>query len=85
MSVVSNDRTVHAGYEGMEIVRYDRGGKWYLEPTDAALPRQHVGVKQAARQAVYAIENGGDFTPRLPGGASFDRYVAAFAAAAPAA
>ena len=48
-----SDRTVHAFYDGMEIVRYDRAGKWYLEPTNSALPRQHVGVKQAARAALW--------------------------------
>jgi hypothetical protein len=31
------DRVVHTSYSGMEIVRYDRAGKWYFEPTDSRL------------------------------------------------
>ena len=41
-----SDRTVHVSYPGMEIVRYDRAGKWYLEPTNPTLPRQKVTCKR---------------------------------------
>lgn len=50
-----SDRTVHASYPGMEIVRYDRAGKWYFEPTESTLPRQKVTVRQAAEAAVWAL------------------------------
>lgn len=70
-----SDRTVHAAYEGMEIVRYDRTGKWYLEPTSPDLKRQHVDVGDAARSAVWALEHDGWVEFRLPGGATFDRAV----------
>lgn len=70
------DRTVHAWYEGMEIVRYDRAGKWYLEPIDPRLARQHVGVHQAARSALWGVENARGVIYRgAPGGATFDRLV----------
>ena len=70
------DRTVHATYDGMEIVRYDRTGKWYLEPTNKELPRQHVGVGDAARSAVWGLENADGYVPLgEPGGQAFDRHV----------
>ena len=72
-----SDRTVHASYLNMEIVRYDRSSKWYLEPTIPGLPRQHVSVRQAAANARYGLENGGGFNPGLPGGKAFDRLVTA--------
>jgi hypothetical protein len=71
-----NDRTVHATYKDMEIVRYDRSGKWYLEPTIPGLPRQHVGVKDAARAAVWGLEHADGSVPLgEPGGQAFDRAV----------
>lgn len=72
-----SDRIVHADYPGMEIVRYDRAGKWYFEPTDPRLPRQHVGVKAAALRAKWALENGGQVHLGQSGGAVFDRLVSA--------
>lgn len=71
---MSDDRTVHAGYDGMEIVRYDRSGKWYLEPTNKRLRRQHVKVAAAARNAAWGRENANGWTKfGLAGGATFDR------------
>jgi hypothetical protein len=71
-----SDRTVHARYTDMEIVRYDRSGKWYLEPTIAGLPRQHVTVQEAVKAALWGVENAdGDVYVRLPGGGAFDRRV----------
>ena len=68
------DRTVHAHYTGMEIVRYDRAGKWFLEPLDSRLPRQRVSVQQAVRSAVWGVENaGGEVFLRKFGGNTFDR------------
>lgn len=72
-----SDRTVHASYPGMEIVRYDRAGKWYFEPTDSSLPRQKVTVKQAADAAVWALGYYNDdaqvFT--RTGGKTFDHHL----------
>jgi hypothetical protein len=57
----------------MEIVRYDRSGKWYLEPTDLELKRQHVSVQQAVSSAHWGIENAnGVWHMRRPGGSRFD-------------
>jgi hypothetical protein len=70
------DRTVHASYSGMEIVRYDRGGKWYLEPTDKNLKRQAASVRGAAMQAVWGLtQEGGQVFFGRPGGGMFDRLV----------
>lgn len=71
-----SDRTVHASYQDMEIVRYDRSGKWYLEPTVPRLKRQQVSIGTAARSAQWGIENAyGIWYPNLPGGSSFDRLM----------
>lgn len=67
------DRTVHAEYQDMEIVRYDRAGKWYLEPTIPGLKRQNVSIKKAVASAKWGIENAnGVWHMRRPGGARFD-------------
>ena len=83
-----NDRRVHAAYDGMAIVRYDKQGKWYLEPTDTSLRRQwyleptdtslrrqSVSVREAAQSAVWGAEHGGRIAFGLPGGSRFDRLV----------
>ena len=57
----------------MEIVRYDKAGKWYLEPTDPALKRQTVTVREAAMQARECCHRVGIVRFGLPGGATFDR------------
>jgi hypothetical protein len=69
-----SDRTVHAvTYRGVEIVRYNRAGKWYLEwPATAMVPCRHVGVDEAARTAV---EHSGDIRLGLSGGKAFDARV----------
>lgn len=69
---MSIDRRVHAQYRDMEIVRYDRSGKWYLEPA-FGLPRQRVSLGVAVQSAKWGMENaGGSWFPGLPGGAQFD-------------
>lgn len=76
------DRTVHATYPGMEIVRYDRAGKWYMEATgdgyvdaELGLKRRQLGIGSAAEQAIWALANGGQvFFGRL-GGSTFDKKV----------
>lgn len=68
----SSDRTVHASISGAEIVRYDRAGKWYLEPTIGR--RQHITLREAALKARYWEQNvaGAIFFGRS-GGSAFDR------------
>ncbi len=72
-----SDRTVHASTQQMNVVRYDRAGKWYLEPTDTTLPRQAVTVGDAARYVVWALDQ--DHSTKLftnrPGGKRFDVLV----------
>ncbi len=75
--VASNpDRTVHAERQDLQIVRYDRGGKWYEEgfTSAGAFYRRHIGVDEAARLArsLYLTINYG-----RSGGRSFDRKVRA--------
>ncbi len=67
-----DDRTVHAEGIAAEVVRYDRSGKWYIEPKNGA-QRRHVGVNEAAEWAAVAAT--AVFTGR-PGGVVFDRRVA---------
>lgn len=73
--MMGETRTVHARYPGMEVVRYDRAGKWYLEPTDPSLKRQPVSITDAAKQAVWALANGGEVLFGRPGGTMFDAKV----------
>lgn len=72
MAAVS-DRTVHAENEHCEIVRYDRAGKWYLEPKQSGLQRRRVGIGSTAVEAVRAP--GMTIHFGLPGGGAFDRRV----------
>ena len=77
---MSEDRTIHAEIPGyVEVVRYDRRGKWYIEPVTPGLPRQQVSVKEAAEY----VTSGWEKAERrkfihykgLPGGKQFDRLV----------
>lgn len=64
------DRVVHGhDSEGAEIVRYDRAGKWYIEPKDGK--RRQVSLDEAARAAVAGTTWGNSY-----GGARFDARVA---------
>lgn len=67
-----SDRTVHASGPQMEVVRYNKAGKWYLEPTDRRLPRQSVTIAEAVDYTNWLWKNGG--TPHFdrPGGGRFD-------------
>lgn len=70
-----SDRTVHGvSANGADIVRYDRAGKWYLEPRDAF--RSRLTVADAAGHAALGIHRAG-----LPGGQVFDSLVARLKAA----
>lgn len=62
----------------MEIVRYDRAGKWYLEPTDPILKRQAVTLHEAVQAGRWALEHGGVIYFGLHGGGAFDARVREF-------
>lgn len=69
------DRTVHASYPGMQIVRYNRAGKWYLEPTQLSLGRQAITIAEAVETAIWGEGHGGTIHFGRPGGARFDAMV----------
>ncbi|SDH54210.1 hypothetical protein [Microbacterium sp. 77mftsu3.1] len=64
------DRVVH-GYtaDGHPIVRYERAGKWYVEPEGEK--RQHIVLSEAARLAAA-----GRHIPHQAGGKLFNARVA---------
>lgn len=66
------DRTVYAECEGFEVVRYNRAGKWYVEPKNPERPATHVGVAEAADRAYACAVLGGKVHVGLPGGRAFD-------------
>ena len=74
-----SDRCVHAShFEGEEVVRYDRQGKWYIElvpPSPHAPARQQVPIAKAVARAKELVEMGGTIHFGERGGASFDRMV----------
>ena len=71
-----SDRRVHAQTRLFQIVRYDRSGKWYAEPTDTHIPRHHISVAEAARRSVDASEVlDGTIYFGVPGGQVFERKV----------
>ena len=62
------DRRVHAERFGLQLVRYNKAGKWYVEGAGKRTPvtlRQAVGV--AETWGVEAIKFG------VPGGGAFER------------
>lgn len=69
------DRQVHAAIPGvMEVVRYDRAGKWYVEPLTPGLRRWAVTVGEAAEYASTANTAGSwEHYEGLLGGRQFDR------------
>lgn len=75
--IASETRTVHArSRDGVEVVRYDKQGKWYLEPPGhLRLPRQHVKIDEAVRFARWAEDNGGEVFLGHFGGGTFDRKI----------
>lgn len=69
------DRTVHAESNFIEVVRYERSGKWFVE---AKPPRRFgpelVTVHDAARIAWNMVRNGrGKVIIDAPGGRTFRR------------
>lgn len=64
------DRTVHALTDtGDEIVRYDRAGKWFVEPKDGS-KRTPVTLTRAAELAIA-----GTVFPARAGGQAFNAKV----------
>lgn len=79
-SKTDSDRTVHAtsAVGRLEMVRYDRAGKWYIEGTlPKHGPRASVTVKEAIDIARRWARSGGTVNYGLPGGQVFDRGVRA--------
>lgn len=70
-----SDRTVHAACATFEVTRYERAGKWYVEPVDPLTPGQHIGVFDAAMRALSAESLGGTIHTGAPGGKVFDAKV----------
>ena len=70
-----DDRTVHAQDRYVEVVRYDRAGKWYLEPLSKSAPVQRVTIASAARRASVCPKYGGKVNFGRHGGSTFDRMV----------
>jgi hypothetical protein len=70
-----SDRRVHARHGNVEIVRYDRAGKWWLESIDGRWPRRRVSVTMAAIHAHDFLQDGGEVFFGLHGGAMFDSKV----------
>lgn len=71
-----DDRTVHAGCKDYEVVRYDRSGRWYLEPRAGDVVRTAINVREAAEHARAALKRRDGFViPGLHGGTAFDRLV----------
>lgn len=66
------DRTVHGlTTDGRSIVRYDRGGKWWIEPPRGSLAgARRVTVGQAAEEAAS-----GTHFPGRCGGTRLDAIV----------
>lgn len=68
-------RTVHAEGEHIEVVRYDRAGKWWLEAKRPMIPARPVPLRVAVQVAVDLWEDGGTIHLRRPGGTVFDARV----------
>lgn len=72
---MTSDRTVHAAYPDWEVVRYDRAGKWFLEPTRPMISCRRVTLNAAARAALEGVADGGVIYFGKPGGRMFDAKV----------
>ncbi|ROR75999.1 hypothetical protein SAMN06295974_3855 [Plantibacter flavus] len=68
----NTDRTIHGWTaDGSEIVRYDRSGKWYIEPLPAA-PGKRLQVSLADAVAAALL---GKHALGRPGGSMFDAKI----------
>lgn len=59
---MSDDRTVHARCGELEIVRYDRAGKWWFEWNP---PRMRAALRVDLDDAVVAASGGKMFDARV--------------------
>lgn len=79
MATTTEDRVVHAeSADGkVQVVRYDRQGRWYTESADSlgTVRMRLVTVHDAATQAVAMEQQGGRIFERQPGGKQFDAKV----------
>ena len=79
--VAAGDRTVHAAQPrhpgGLELVRYGRAGKWYVESAATLTKIERVGIERAAELAVIWVAEGGEVYLGQPGGRAFDTAVVA--------
>lgn len=72
---MARDRIIHAVCEdGREVVRYQRAGKWYIEPKEGA--RRLVTIGEAVEVAAVSRLGGGSVYYGQPGGSRFDSAVA---------
>lgn len=72
-----SDRMIHAKLiDLIEVVRYDRAGKWYIENLETG-KRKHVGVLDAAEEAARIYREGGIIYFDRPGGSKFDQWARA--------
>lgn len=67
------DRRVHVASDEFEVVRYERAGKWYIEPTDPGGKRQHVNIDQAVDFAYHLMHENSRVLLNVPGGALFEK------------
>src|SRR4051812_35003619 len=86
---LDRDRTVHASHQAtadpltsVELVRYDRQGRWYVETflleDDSLATKQRMKTVQGAVQwALWAETHGGEIHFDRPGGGHFDYAVRA--------
>ena len=66
-----DDRRVHASSDrGVEVVRYERAGKWYLEMP--GVPRRRIKLDEAVQQATLPWVT---WREGVPGGSTFDARV----------
>jgi hypothetical protein len=78
--VTEADRTVHAWGRDpqgrVEVVRYDKAGKWYIEYPDSARKRQAMTLTEAVKEGIHlCIACDGTVCLDRPGGGAFDRLV----------
>lgn len=74
MTVLAVDRVVHASAIDVEVVRYGRSTRWFIEATDPS-SRRVVSMGEAAQHAAHLIGDGGVWHRGREGGSWFDRKV----------
>ena len=76
-----DDRRVHAEAPGVQVVRYDRRGHWYVEFAEnygrpgLRAERFRVDIRSAVAEARSLEKRGGRIHLGIPGGGAFDRMV----------